>query len=277
MTTNQKENKFADVPIRVKSWCYIIILFDLMLITTISMHIGVTLLSVYALFEFSAMIGLKQKIFRYIYLCLSLPLFGVLYKNDYQLFVHLCILFALILLIVNTFIVKKPKKTIQLIIAVFVCVFCIGHLSFIREIDSPLLSYSGIKLTIFVVLLTELNDVFQYLTGKTFGKHKIVPQISPNKTVEGFIGGVILTALLAAIIGLFLLPTGNIFIGTLFGFLIAIIGFCGDIFMSAIKRKAKVKDTGNLIPGHGGLLDRMDSLLFVLPLFYWSFVLLYKQ
>ncbi|BFO64871.1 hypothetical protein KCF3NO3_08540 [Chryseobacterium sp. KCF3-3] len=128
---------------------------------------------------------------------------------------------------------------------------------------------------IFIVVVTELNDVFQYLMGKFFGKHKITPQISPNKTLEGLIGGVFLTVILSNILGYFLLETG-ILTNSILGIVLGISGFLGDIFMSYIKRKTGVKDTGNLLPGHGGLLDRMDSLVFNAPLFFWLFPLLIK-
>lgn len=275
MKIEKKENKFSDVSVRSKSWIPIIAVFTIMIATTISMDVVLSLLITYALVEYSIMVGLSCKVYRYLYYSFSVLIVIVFYKNDYILFVLLNICCVLVLLLSNIFFVKQKGANRRLILGVFICILCLGHFSFIRHIESPNLSYAGVKLTLFVFALTELNDVFQYYSGKFFGKTKIVPRISPNKTVEGFIGGVILTTILATIYGIFLLPPGNIFIGTTFGFFIAIFGFCGDIFMSSIKRRANVKDTGTLIPGHGGLLDRVDSLLFVLPLFYWSFILIY--
>lgn len=107
------------------------------------------------------------------------------------------------------------------------------------------------------------------MTGKLFGKHKIMPRISPNKTAEGFVGGIILTTCLANGLGIWLLSQGNPLIYSLLGVGISLLGIGGDLYMSGVKRKAGVKDTGNLIPGHGGLLDRIDSLTFVAPVFYW--------
>jgi phosphatidate cytidylyltransferase len=102
------------------------------------------------------------------------------------------------------------------------------------------------------VVVTELNDVFQYLMGKFFGKRKITPHISPNKTLEGLIGGIFLTVILSNILGFFLLKT-DFSINTILGIALGISGFFGDIFMSYLKRKTNVKDTGNLLPGHGGI------------------------
>ncbi len=119
-----------------------------------------------------------------------------------------------------------------------------------------------------ILLCTELNDVFAYLAGKTLGRRKLLPNTSPNKTWGGAIGAVILTTLLAAVVGRF------VFRGTsleqvphllMLGLLISSLGQCGDLVISSIKRDLGVKDMATVIPGHGGLLDRFDSLLIVAP------------
>ncbi|MDH6251008.1 phosphatidate cytidylyltransferase [Chryseobacterium sp. H1D6B] len=183
---------------------------------------------------------------------------------------------ALAFIIVSYFlIIKVPVKQLSgILTALLVCLFAFPHLSFIRNFSSA--NISNISLIIFVVVVTELNDVFQYLMGKFFGKHKIVPAISPNKTLEGFIGGVLLTVLLSNILGFFLLKS-SFTASTLIGAALGISGFCGDVFMSYLKRKSGIKDTGNLLPGHGGLLDRMDSLIFNAPLFFWLIPLFLKN
>lgn len=129
------------------------------------------------------------------------------------------------------------------------------------------LKYQGALLVIYLVILTELNDVAQYLWGKSFGKHKIVPKVSPNKTVEGFLGGMLTTAVIASILGPWftLMNWWQAFIAGLF---IGAAGFCGDVVMSAVKRDLGVKDAGKLLAGHGGILDRLDSLIYTAPLFF---------
>lgn len=122
------------------------------------------------------------------------------------------------------------------------------------------------KLLFFLVFVTQISDVMQYVFGKLFGKHPIVPKVSPNKTVEGFIGG----GLSATLLG------GCLWWSTPFTFLqaagmsaaIVIMGFCGGLVMSAIKRDRGVKDYGASIPGHGGVMDRIDSLCFAAPVFF---------
>lgn len=121
---------------------------------------------------------------------------------------------------------------------------------------------------LWIILCTELNDIFAYLTGKTFGRRKLVPRTSPNKTVAGAIGAIMLTTSVAAMIGSFVFRDTTldrpIHLLTM-GLLISILGQCGDLVISSIKRDIGIKDMSDIIPGHGGLLDRFDSLLIVAP------------
>jgi phosphatidate cytidylyltransferase len=129
-----------------------------------------------------------------------------------------------------------------------------------RQID-PLLAF------LFLFFVTELNDIFQFLSGKLFGKHKIVPELSPNKTLEGFAGGMLLTCILSAALSPIMLgityPQG-----LLLGFCLSISGMSGDLMFSALKRTFQIKDFSDLIPGHGGVLDRVDSIIFTAPTLY---------
>jgi phosphatidate cytidylyltransferase len=125
----------------------------------------------------------------------------------------------------------------------------------------------GVGMLLCILILTVFNDFTQMFFGKIFGKHKIIPKVSPNKTWEGFIGGVISTALLTGLLAPYVTPL-TLKQGVFAGFILAIAGFLGDVTMSAIKRDIGVKDTGTLLPGHGGILDRLDSLVFTAPLFF---------
>lgn len=121
-------------------------------------------------------------------------------------------------------------------------------------------------LLFYIIFLAEFNDVLQYAFGKTFGKHKMTPHVSPNKTWEGFLGGLVCTSGLAVLLR-FLTPMDWQH-ALLAGMLIAITGPIGGMIISAIKRDVGVKDSGSLIPGHGGVLDRVDSLCFSAPIFF---------
>ena len=112
------------------------------------------------------------------------------------------------------------------------------------------------------------NDSFAYITGKWLGKHKLFPQLSPKKTIEGFVGGLIGALVIAHVIAYF---WSNLTVTewVILSVLTAVFGTIGDLFESALKRAADVKDSGNLIPGHGGILDRLDSFLFAIPIAYF--------
>lgn len=118
-----------------------------------------------------------------------------------------------------------------------------------------------------LIFATELNDVLQFLTGKTFGKRKIFPLVSPNKTEAGFLGGIVGTTFLFSILGPRFLEI-TLLQALLLGPLISVTGIFGDLLFSSLKRYYEVKDFSDLIPGHGGLMDRLDSLILTAPLYF---------
>lgn len=146
-------------------------------------------------------------------------------------------------------------------------VFGLSHMAFLLTIpELPGTNVNGRMLVLFLVFVTEMSDVLQYIWGKTFGRHKIIPTVSPNKTWEGFIGG-IASAMLLSLAIRFLTPF-SIKETLMVAFFITVAGFCGGAVMSAIKRDFGVKDFGSVIPGHGGMLDRVDSLCYAAPIFF---------
>jgi phosphatidate cytidylyltransferase len=133
--------------------------------------------------------------------------------------------------------------------------------------NAPITDDLGLRLCFFLLVLTSLNDVAQYLWGKGIGRTKVVPRISPNKTWAGLIGGVMTTALLASLVAPWFTPFGwgrGLLVGAVMGFG----GFLGDIMVSAFKRHVGAGDSGTCLPGHGGILDRIDSLCVTAPLLY---------
>ena len=138
-------------------------------------------------------------------------------------------------------------------------------ISFFSLIEILLMS-NGLNLFLYLVLLISSMDVFAYLGGKLLGNIKIIPKISNGKTVEGTLIGLISTVFISFMIkGLINL---DILSSLLLGFVIGILSFFGDMFESFVKRKKDIKDSGKLIPGHGGLMDRFDGYILVLPFFY---------
>lgn len=264
-----EENKFADVPLRVKTWIYIIIVFALGISHPLAMAVFVSWLGLQSFFEFSKIFKVNTNpVISSVFI--GIVQFYLLYFLNIENYFLYGIILGIVILLYHLIVKSSSKQLYGIFIALLVCLFSFPHLFWIRN------SVNGLNSIIFIVVVTELNDVFQYLMGKFFGKHKIVPQISPNKTLEGFIGGVFLTIILSNILGFFLLKT-DMATNSIIGLVLGISGFCGDIFMSYLKRKTDVKDTGNLLPGHGGLLDRMDSLIFNAPIFLWLIPFLLKQ
>ena len=143
----------------------------------------------------------------------------------------------------------------------------LGHLLLLRALED------GIFLIFFLLLTTWGSDTGAYVVGKTLGRKKLAPVISPNKTVEGFLGGLVLGTSMALVARLWFLPAFAIGDCVVLGLLLAGVGTLGDLVESVLKRGAGVKDSSTLIPGHGGILDRVDGLLFTAPTFYYYLTL----
>ena len=150
--------------------------------------------------------------------------------------------------------------------ALMISVFGISHIPAILTLDIEGFEEKKLLLMIFLILVVQSSDVLQYVWGKLFGKHKIAPKLSPSKTVEGFVGGVVSASVLGGL--LYWLTPFNPVQAVLMSLLICLMGFLGGLVMSAMKRSMGVKDWGNMISGHGGMLDRMDSLCFAAPIFF---------
>lgn len=151
---------------------------------------------------------------------------------------------------------------------------------FITKISFGQDSYNN-KIIIGLFILIWTNDTFAYLVGKTFGKHKLFERISPKKTIEGFVGGLIFAMIAGIAISRFLinphpsfLPK-SLLIWTTIAVLVSFMGTLGDLVESKFKRLAGVKDSGNIMPGHGGMLDRLDSIIFVAPFIFLFYQILY--
>ena len=119
------------------------------------------------------------------------------------------------------------------------------------------------------------NDTFAYLVGKLIGKHKLLERVSPKKTIEGFIGGIVFTILASVIISQFY-TFFNVTLWIITGLIISVFGTLGDLVESKFKREAGIKDSGNIMPGHGGILDRLDSIIFVIPFLYTLYLIYFN-
>ncbi|HLE67208.1 MAG TPA: phosphatidate cytidylyltransferase [Burkholderiales bacterium] len=147
-----------------------------------------------------------------------------------------------------------------------ICVYCISHVPALLTLDIPGYEGRNAFLLVFLILIVQSSDVLQYVWGKLFGKTKIAPEVSPSKTVAGFVGGVACTTVLGA--SLWWITPFSPTQAALISFALALMGFLGGLVMSAIKRDRGVKDWGSMIEGHGGMLDRLDSVCFSAPIFF---------
>jgi phosphatidate cytidylyltransferase len=151
-------------------------------------------------------------------------------------------------------------RTSQLVTGVLICVYGISFVPALMD------SASRGLLMVFLLLVTQASDVLQYIWGKLAGRHKLAPTISPSKTVEGLLGGVVSASAVGASLH-WMTPFSSMQAAAM-ALVVALAGFLGGLVMSAMKRDRGVKDWSQFIPGHGGMLDRVDSLCFSAPLFY---------
>jgi len=148
----------------------------------------------------------------------------------------------------------------------FVYVFIL--FSYVTDIRFSFPPEKGMLLLLFFLLIQWVGDTFAYLTGMALGRHRLAPAISPKKTLEGTAGGLLGSAAVGWLLTMVVLTDASPWLGLLVGLLLGGVGQLGDLLESQLKRTCKVKDSSNLIPGHGGILDRLDSLIFTAPLYF---------
>ena len=150
--------------------------------------------------------------------------------------------------------------------ALMICVFATSHVPALLSLGIAGYEGRNVLLIAFLVIVVQISDVLQYVWGKLLGRTKIAPKLSPSKTVEGFVGGALSATAVGA--GLSWMTPFTPFQAAFLALVIVLMGFFGGLVMSAIKRDRGVKDWGNLIAGHGGFIDRLDSVVFSAPIFF---------
>jgi phosphatidate cytidylyltransferase len=158
------------------------------------------------------------------------------------------------------------ERTAKIQFGLMICSFCLSHAPALLMLKIPGFAGHNARLLLYLVLVDQMSDVLQYVWGKLVGRHRIAPQVSPNKTWEGFVGGVATATLLGT--ALWWATPFRPMQAAGMSLVITLLGFAGGLVMSAIKRDAGVKDFGAAIEGHGGILDRIDSLCFAAPIFF---------
>ncbi|MBT8767391.1 phosphatidate cytidylyltransferase [Metapseudomonas boanensis] len=158
------------------------------------------------------------------------------------------------------------ERTAKIQWGVMICIYCISHAPALLLLDLAGFKNQNAFLLFYLVFVVQMSDVLQYVFGKLFGKHKLAPLVSPSKTLEGLVGGGISAALIGGC--MFWMTPFSFLQALLMSIVIVVMGVLGGLVMSAIKRSLSAKDWGTMISGHGGMLDRMDSVCFAAPIFF---------
>lgn len=273
------QRDLREIRLKVRSWWVMVFLIvSCLLIDRTVSTVCLAALSFFALRELVGCLKMQQIDKRIVLWCyLTIPVqYYLAYRGKYDGFMSLIPVALFLLLPIHSAMMGEARGNTRsyavLQWATMLTVFSLSHIAFLLP-QTRLQGFSAGNggLVLYLIFLTEFNDVLQFLWGKLLGGAKILPKISPDKTWAGFLGGLFSTTGLGYCLA-FLTPMKP-WQSAIMGSIIAACGFCGDIVVSAIKRDAGVKDTGSLIPGHGGIMDRIDSLAYTsLAYFYVLFL-----
>lgn len=266
---------FTELTLRIKSWWMMAAVFTFAIIINRNISlIFLAFLSFLALKEFYSLIPTRRadrRVLFWAYLSIPVQFFWI-YIGWYGMFIIFIPVYMFLLLPIQMILIGENRGFLNSVGSIhwglMLMVFGLSHLAFLLALptgDSH--GAGGAGLILYLVILTQCNDVAQYIWGKLFGRHAVVPKVSPNKTWQGLIGGILTTIGLAFLLAPLLTPL-SLRDTFLTGLIISIAGFIGDVNISALKRDLGIKDSGTVIPGHGGVLDRVDSLTYTSPIFF---------
>lgn len=271
---SDKFNFLSNFGKRLKtSWVIFVITAFSFLLGFFGLVLFFTFVSFLALREFLSIVRLKGgdywPIFCAFYLFLPLQYFFVLVDWQFMFFIFIPVyvfLFSPILSVVASDDSEQFfERASKFQWAQIACIYCLSYLPAIAGIRLKN-NFESSDLLIYFLVVIMFSDSLQYVFGSFLGKHKIAHKISPNKTWEGAIYGILCASIIGA--ALFKLTPFSWWQSFLMSLIICIIGFLGGLVMSGIKRSIKIKDWGDILGGHGGILDRVDSMIFAAPLFY---------
>ncbi len=249
---------------------YIVLLISATLYDALTFKILFSFFMVVAAYEFSRLIQLSK------YFCVGISLLavGALFQSVVPLPINALVIATFLILLAITaelFTTRKPNRSLPIKVILFLG-YVIGtflaflHLPYTAEGYQP-------QIVIGILILVWTNDTFAYIVGKKFGKHKLFERISPKKTIEGLLGGIVFAIIASLVLNQFFTSL-NVYIWIASAIFVGLFGTLGDLVESHFKREAGVKDSGAIMPGHGGILDRLDSILFISPFLYIIFQIL---
>lgn len=272
---SRPDRSYTELIQRIKSWWVMATIFTLAIVFSRNVSLlFFGFVSFLALKEYFSIIPTRRADRRVLFWAyVSIPVqYSWVLQEWYGMFIIFIPVYIFLFLPLRMVIVGETKNFLHAAGVIhwglMTLVFSISHLAYLIVLPATESSETGgAGLVLYLVFLTQFNDVAQYVWGKMLGKHKIIPKVSPNKTWQGFIGGVATTTLLSVLLSGLLTPL-SINMAIAAGLIISIGGFIGDVTISALKRDIGIKDSGSLLPGHGGILDRIDSITYTAPLFF---------
>jgi phosphatidate cytidylyltransferase len=265
----------AEVRLRIRMWWYIVGGFFMALMFDRRLSVvALGLVSFVALKEFLTLAPTRRadsKVLLWAYLAIPIQYFWA-GGGVYGMFSVFIPVYVFLLLPMRMVLIGETHGFLRAVGVIhwglMTTVFCVSHLAFMLVLpDLPGLKYSGVGLLFYLVALTQLNDTAQYLVNERFGRHAVLATVRPGLSVEGMLAGTGLTTLAA----LALAPWFTPFTwpqATAAGLIIGLFGFIGFVATAAVERDLGVRESGHFLPGHGGLLERLDSLMFTAPLFF---------
>lgn len=266
---------------RVKTWWFLCGVFFLaILVGQTTATVLFALISFLALKEYFSLIPTRRadrEILFWVYLSIPIQYYWA-HIEWYGMFIIFIPVYVFLFLPLQMVVIGKTDGFIRasgtIHWGMMTTVFTISHIAYLGVLSNDNTPCGGAGMVIFLVVCTQLNDVAQFIWGKLFGKRKIVPKVSPSKTWAGMIGGVLTSSLIGYLLGPLYTPLSS-YEALLGGLIIGLAGFIGDAVISAFKRDLGIKDSGSMLPGHGGILDRIDSMTYSAPLFFHYIYFLY--
>jgi len=251
---------------------YVALLLTCILYSSFSFYILFGIFLLFSIHEFTKLI----KINKWISLFLGITIYSWAYETQFDPTLEagitlFCIGIAIKLIF---FLFSKEKPILHNVEKwLYLLGYIILPFLILNKIPIGIKGYNP-KILIGIFILIWTNDTFAFIVGKSIGKNKLFERISPKKTIEGFVGGLCFSIITGILIAKFLIETSNIHIWIGIAVLVSIFATLGDLIQSKFKRIAGVKDSGKIMPGHGGVLDRLDSIIFVAPFIYLFYQIL---
>ncbi|MEO8133634.1 MAG: phosphatidate cytidylyltransferase [Betaproteobacteria bacterium] len=265
----------AEVQLRLRMWWYIVAGFFMAL--ALDRRFAVVALGLVSFVAFKEFLTLAptrrtdSKVLLWAYLAIPVQYFlaGSGWHGMFLVFIPV---YAFLLLPMRMVLIGETKGFLRAVGVIhwglMTTVFCVSHLAFMLVLpDLPDLRYAGVSLLFYLILLTQLNDTVQFLVNKHFGRHAVLAGVRPGLSAEGMLAGVAATAVAALSIGPWFTPF-SLLQALAAGVMIGLFGFIGFVTTTAVERDIGVSESGHFLPGHGGLLERLDSLMFTSPLFF---------